>query len=252
MRWIGAAAVVLLVLSAASSFAKCRAPSPILTPAPGSELPPDPVLWFFARPQVKAPPLRARDANGHAIAIEITDLKEESAPAFRVMRLRLRTGAQAEGKIVVEYVEPWSDEWKRAEYTIVNRPASPAAGVEILRQSERQYAWTCSYQSTVDLSVSIVAPSYRVEWSSTLEDYRAGLRRAVVLPGDLSRLFGGSSEDPSTISLGHVDCTGTTLEWKDPAIFVGVSALFSDGTATPMPASPTRLERPDRANLRRE
>lgn len=240
-------ALLFVLLAPSAAQAKCAAPRPIFSPPPGTALPPKATLWFFVPRSLHDPKLSVKDEQGRALIFSATPLPEQSPPAFLVIEVRVDARAQAERdaakRIIIEHAVPWQEKRARVEYALGAPEPPRASGVEIVGQGETHHRWTCSHQSTIDLALSVDAPAYRVEWAETAEDWANGRHRSVILPPDLARFFGQAGG--SRLQLGYVNCMGATLEWKTPQIWVGVSALMSDGTQTPLARAPARLERPD-------
>ena len=186
--------------------------------------------------------------DGAGRPLKFTSTSIDGAPALVVRQLRVEATA---GEVVVELRDARSPETQplRARYTL--GPATPRASgrpVEILGVEAEASAWTCSYQSTRNLTPSVVAPAYRVEWAASEADFRAGKRATLVLPSRMERFFHWGDQpfvSPAAgqLELGHVNCTGKTFDWNGP-IWVGVAALFEDGTEDPPAATPVRLEPP--------
>ena len=243
-----AAAVCLLGPGAAA--AKCAAPSGFFAPEAGVTLPPSPTLFLFAsRWRDESAELAVLDGAGSPL--EFTSSVVTSVEALVVRRIRVEATA---GEVVLELRDKrYADSAPmRARYPIAaGRPRQPQGPVEILGVEAEASAWTCSYQATRNLTPSVVAPAYRVEWASNEADFRAGKRETLVLPYRMERFFHWDDkpfEAPARgrLELGHVNCTGKTFDWKGP-IWVGIAALHEDGTEDPVAKEPVRIEPPPAA-----
>ncbi len=237
------AAALLLALPSAAA-AECMMAGSFFSPEAGAIVPPDPVLFYFASPwAAEGTTFTAKDAEGKPLPVAATQVtKADAHVAFRVA---VKASA---GAVVVE-ARRGTGTPVEARYR-VGAPGGCAAEkpVEIRSAKVESYAWTCSHQSTKNLVVSVEAPAYRVEWSRSEADFRAGKREKVVVPHRMERFFHWGEKPwappgPGQVELGHVNCMGHTLRWDAPAYWVGVAALHEDGTEDP-PAGPVRVEAP--------
>jgi hypothetical protein len=167
--------------------------------------------------------------------------------------------------------------WKRAARTPVRM-----LGVE-----NDCLEWPCSSQFSRNLTVDRYAYAYRIEWAATVVGYRAGRRQSFVVPYDVGELWRCAPPwrpvGRPMLKLGYLNCMDTTGPWGPPprvlspalprriakalrrvpvpplrpgfvpfsqAVFVGVAALYPDGTEDPPAAEPTRVEPPTREGCR--
>jgi hypothetical protein len=129
------------------------------------------------------------------------------------------------------------------DYQVSRRFAPPGVHrpVSIIGVSSESWSWTCSYQTTRNLRPSHRAPAYRVEWALTEADFRAGHRESLVVPGWYESGGKGEAQGPWVVKLGALDCRAPNFDWKAP-IYAGLVALEVDGTESPEPTEPVRVE----------
>ena len=89
------------------------------------------------------------------------------------------------------------------------------------------------------LELSVAASAYRVLASDSLADWIAGRRSVLLYPGPEK-----AETSSSKVYLGDRVCGGTSFEWRGPGAWIGVVALFSDGSESPMPTHPTYVTSP--------
>lgn len=242
------ALVAAAVLPPLPARAKCATPAPVLS-ATGA-VPPDPVLYLFwpSRGGKEPPPLKARDGQGHAVPVEQTAL--EKTEAFFVYRIRLT--APKAGSLTLEVpgdrsAGERSERWAlRVQPGWKPPPPTPAFPLEV--QTAR-FRWTCSHQLSQNLQLPVQAAAFRVTIADSLADYQAGKTRALVLPYHMAAFFGhdtpgGGKRTSGEIQLGHTDCIGNTFVWPAHPIFVGVTALLTNGTEAAVVTAPLQISPP--------
>ncbi len=246
-------AVALTLLAPLAAAAKCAAPSPFVSPEAGTSIPPGATLFVFLPSWRGEGAVDVRTPEGKPVVHTRTALSK--SPAFAVERLVL--GAGVRGEVVVTLADRQGAEPRRLAGYRVGEPASCAAEkpVTIRKVEDESHAWTCSYQQTVNLTPSVVAPAYRVRYARSEADLRAGKVESVVVPYRMERFFHWKDERweapaAGQVELGHVNCTGKTIEWTDGPLWVSVSALYVDGTEDPA-GEPVRLEPPGPARRSR-
>ncbi len=232
-------ALVAVSLPSAVS-AKCAAPGAFLVPGSG-EVPQNPALHLFVPSWMEQAPVLTARSGDHVLASKMTIVG--SSPAFRVYRIEIETGDSS--SIDVSF-ERWSNEVHGTYHVDARYAGAPRSAVQIEEITEKSYQWTCSYEETRRLGVDTRAPLYRVEFAASEEEFRSGVRRSLHLPHRTSEVAfrWEDSEVPESplLVLGHVDCLGSTLEWKGP-IWAAIVAMYPDGTETPLGA-PQRIDPP--------
>lgn len=240
-------ALALVLLTPAAALAKCAMPGAFFAPEAGGTVPPNPTLFLFSSKwRGESAELAVLDGAGKALKFASTIVT--STDALIVKRLVVEAPA---GEVVLELRDKRSADTAplRARYAVAaGKPLATGRPVELLGITEEASSWTCSYQSTRNLTPSVVAPAYRIEWASSEADYRAGKRETLVLPYRMRRFFHWGDKPfefppAAQLELGHVNCTGRTFEWKGP-IWLGVAALHEDGTEDPPAPDPVRVEPP--------
>ena len=89
------------------------------------------------------------------------------------------------------------------------------------------------------LELSVAATAFRVLAADSLADWIAGRRSVRVYPGPET-----DEASRGALYLGERVCGGTSFPWRRPGAWIGVVALFSDGSESPMPAQPTFVTSP--------
>lgn len=227
MRFRTLAAVALAVVFSSSDVeAKCAMPGVRFEPPDGS-LPPSAVVRLFVPPyhQTSGPlGVYGIDATGKTIAPTVSS--ESTSDAFTSYRLAF-TGLK-KGALTVRFTGKYGAS-RDATYTIDpgwSRPAFTAPKVTLTRV---QTSWTCSHQLTRNVTFPSLAPAYRLTFAAT-KPALAGSKTSIVLPADVRNLFGGySSPGAADLALGHVNCMGSTYEWKSGQ-WARITALFPDGS----------------------
>ena len=228
-----------LAIFAGPLHAKCASPMAFVSPSPAVRLPPDPTLYLFVPRWFEVSGLVAADDRDQPLPMDVEPA--DGTPSYRVFRLKVHTGASSSFVITSA-----NDDLLPHEYSVApGWTAASSKGLRLLEVEHERHRWTCSYQRTANLKVEDRGPAaYRVEWSDSREEYLDGARRSAVFPPAMDRFFlGWSGQEPGVdvIQLGHVDCLGLTLEFSDAPRYVGVVALYPDGTETISPEEPRRL-----------
>lgn len=230
--WPVVAAFAASALFAPSTaLAKCAGPSAFLVPADG-DLPANPSIHLFFPAWTKAPPvLTVKDEAGNEL--EHTLVAVPSTKAFQVVRIDVESGAATSLVVSRDMHGTAKEQAYRIDPSYAKAPRS---SVRIESATESSYQWTCSHEELRNLSVDTTAPLYRVEWAESEKAFRDGERKTLLLPHRTSELaFRGDKPVPTTASLplGHINCTGSTLEWNGP-IWAAVVAMYPDGSETPL------------------
>ncbi|MFN7131758.1 MAG: hypothetical protein ACK4N5_06730 [Myxococcales bacterium] len=234
----------VIMLGAPEAAAKCASRSSWLAPGSGTALPKKPSLYLFVPKGGEYPlpasqlPLTLSDAKTRKLVVHrVTAL--DGQPSFDAYRIDILDSGAFTLHVRLSFGE-WDE--LQATYEVGRAEAKRDPGaVRILSTSESAYRWTCSWHATRNLHVSTSAPAFRVEFASSAEAYASGPRGKVTV--DASR--------GNELQLGHVNCGGFTFPWGDEPLYLGVVALFSDGSESPLPREPTRVEpappRPERS-----
>jgi hypothetical protein len=82
-----------------------------------------------------------------------------------------------------------------------------------------------------------------VTFASSREDYLAGRTRSLLIPGRADG-YGGVKTGRGRVQLGDITCFADSFEWKQEPVYLGVTALLADGSETPLPVEPVRVEPP--------
>lgn len=245
------ALVALLTVVPAGAAAECASPMPVFSPPSGAALPREATLYLFmaapfavgAVPEVE---VRFDDHVGESVPVTLTGLP--SPPAYSAFRLDFRPGR--EGAVRVELREGEGEPPRVATYQVLGQlSVAVRSPVTIVAVEEELHHWTCSWQSTRNLTASAEAPAYRVEWATSESEYRAGRRKTLVVPRRMEAFFRRHADaaplpSQGRIELGHVDCHGHTFEWSDRPVWAGLVALNADGTESSAPDAPTRIDPP--------
>jgi hypothetical protein len=83
-----------------------------------------------------------------------------------------------------------------------------------------------------------------------MEDLKGGRVESVILPRSFATLgWGGLWTKHPSLFLGWSYCGSNISTWPKPGrggpIYVWITALFADGTESPTPAEPVKLESPE-------
>ena len=244
---------VALVLGApSSSLASCMSPQPFLAPASGATLPADPVVFLFVPEGLYGSPQVTMAIDVASAGSAVTHQVEQVShnPAFTTYRIGLAARETKDLKIAVTFdlgghpLRSYEGRYRVA----ASLPEPVRTARRLAPPAYEHSSWTCSYQSTWNLETSVDAPAYRIEWAQSLEDYQAGQRSSVVLPGHVRRFWTEDRRPPGRpkVELGHLDCMDHTLVWPGPRIWVGVWALLPDGSEVPLTDEPIPLSKPQK------
>lgn len=241
MRW-WIVTVGMLMLLAPEAGADCMAARSFISPATGSRVPADPVLFAFV-PWDRPVPGVEVTAGGEEVEAKITHLS--TTPTFKSYRIDVDRHQPGDIHVKVSLVVQDSEAvYTEATYTIdpAWKKTSKASEVKAKMLGKEVDAWTCSHNMTYNLEPSVQAPAYRVQWATTVEDYEAGKRQSAVFPFTLQGFFDEKLEHVFTvIKLGHANCLSDTFKWPDALVYVGLAALHEDGTETPASKTPTEV-----------
>ncbi|WP_375767638.1 hypothetical protein NR798_39085 [Archangium gephyra] len=194
-------------------------------------------VYLFVIKGRRRPVYEAKDSQGRLIPITWRTMSESLN--FDVYRLEFRP--MLPGVVVLSSPE----EPGRTTGIVVSerwKPEAPDVPVRILEQ-DFSYVDGCPYEHTRDLFVSLVAPLYRVTFASSREDYLAGRTRSLLIPGRADSRDGVKT-GRGLVQLGDIACFSDSFDWKKEPVFLGVTALLADGSETPLPAEPVRVEPP--------
>jgi hypothetical protein len=249
-RGLVVAALLGLALAPAPARGKCAMPAAVIVPPDGAALPPKPVLYAFVpggfgkRP-ADALPLTIVDGAGAKVSFRVTRLGE--APAFAAYRIEV--DARAGSRITVKLTQQMYREVTIARtYAVAGDWKRPARGATaVTKVTHESHRWTCSHQLSQNLTPGRFAPAYRVEWAETEKAWRDGKRERLFLPYSKAEFWNWRNEkvpQAALLELGHLDCMGSTFEWKGKPIYVGVAALHPDGSEDPPAAEPVKVSPP--------
>jgi len=247
-RGLLVAAVLGVALVPASAWGDCALPAAVVVPPDGATLPPNPVLFVFVpdhfgiRPSDTLP-LTIVDRSRAKVSFRVT--RFGAVPAFAAYRVDL--SARAGTRITVGLRHRlYPDITIARTYSVTDAWKRPPRGTTtVTKVAHASSKWTCSYQSSSNLTPSRLAPAYRVEWALSPEDWRRGARGKLVLPyASLEFWEEKKASQAALLELGHLDCLGFTFEWKGKPIYVGIAALHPDGSEDPPAAEPVRVSPP--------
>jgi hypothetical protein len=201
-------------------------------------------VYLFVHKGYPRPVYEVEDSQGRALPITWRVISQ--ALKHDVYRLEFRP--LLPGRVRVFSREYDGARVERESYVVTEKwkPEAPDVPVRILAQGS-SFNDGCPATHTRDLAVSHRAPVYRVTFAYTPEDYVAGRTRSLVIPGEsevryeeMQRVETGRG----LVRLGNISCFGDAFAWEERPVFLGVTALLSDGNETPLPAQPTRIEPP--------
>lgn len=241
--WLGFAALSI-ALAPASALAKCAGPGAFLVPFEG-DLPGDPSVHLFFPSWMKdAPDVVVKDQDGNPLEHRIVAVPSSSA--FQVLRIDVESAGAT--SLALSFANDSGRALPERTFRIDPKYApAPRSAARIESVTESSYEWTCSHEEAQQLSVDTRAPLYRVEWAASEREFRAGNRQQVLLPHRIKELAFRWNDSPVPDSpllvLGHLNCTGSTLDWKQGAIWAAVVALYPDGSETPL-GEPMRVKPP--------
>lgn len=230
-----------LCWGATHAEAKCKGPSTFIAPAPGAAIPQNATLLVFVPNHRDHPKVEALDTRGGKLSIKVEEISK--TPAFKTLKIQLQ--AKNTKKIKVRLTDQYQRSTE-ASYTV--RPQwrpSNNSGIEVLGSQKEQFRWTCSSQKSQNLTLTS-APDvvgFAVHWAESEALYRAGATERFVVPTHMERFFRLKSKE-SVIELGQINCIGMTFGWKQPMIYLGITAIHVDGSESPLASAPVALPRP--------
>lgn len=253
VRGLAVLALCCVVLMPRQAEAKCAYPTPFFAGPADGTVPANPVLYLFAprgyafTPLKHQPVVHATDGLGLPVALEIRGVS--TTPAFDTYELRATLAAPNRLTVTLGGLPKWMAHRKAptATYQVVERWKKPSLQpVTVVKARTQSSRWTCSYQHTKNLTPSTVAPAYRLEWAESAQAFREGKRQSVVLPYNhgLFFLYNRAAPTEALLELGHVSCHGHTFEFKGRPIWIGLRALYADGSESKGSAKPRRLMPP--------
>ncbi len=228
-------------LSSALGEAKCKGPSTFIAPASGAAIPQKATLLVFVPRHREQPKVEVLNARGERLSVAIETLSK--TPAFKTLALQLRAGSSKRVKVRLlgQYGRITEASYK------VRSPWTPPAnsGIEVLGSEEEHFRWTCSSQKSQNLRLTS-APGvvgFAVHWAESEALYRAGATQRFLVPTSMERFFGSKPKE-SVVELGQINCTGSTFDWKQPMIYLGITAVYVDASESPLASAPVALKRP--------
>lgn len=230
--------------------ASCASPRPFFAPTDGSILPANPVVFLFVPGFLQGDEIEIEldVANAGRSTSSWSDVVSES-PAFRTYRIEIAAPAGSELRVQASFrINELPLYAIESRYRVADvEPPDAGPAIPMKRPQYEHSSWTCSYQSTWNLTPQVDAPAYRVEWAPTKDAYQARARETIVVPGRMNgfwRPYPGRSEGPALVQLGHLDCMDHTMVWPGAHIWVGVWALLPDGSEIALTDAPIRLTKP--------
>ncbi len=211
------------------------------------DLPTRPSLFVFV-PRVgprlgpKRPELRVEDARG-LVTVRWQAVRS-AHDGMKVYRAVL--GTPEPGELRVSIPRPNYSFHERV-HQVEERPSSdPKVSATILAQDSHDTL--CPSELTRRLVMSVEAPAYRVVFARSRKDWLAGRTRSIVVPGQPERQYSPQTKSYQLTGrhvavLGSPSCFGVTFPWRQE-VYLGLSALRTDGTETPLPREPTRVKPP--------
>lgn len=251
---IGTVAIVLLAAPRGAA-AKCAAPQPVVSPASGSRLPANPVLYvFWPRYSADKPPkLTAHDGQDRPVSLSQSLIARVEAFAVYQVKLAVARPGAVTLRAAPEPYSFWGvDTWQFTIDAGWRAPAAPRPA-QALAITEARSRWVCSYQLSQNLTTPAAASAFRVAIADSAQDYAAGRLRSLVLPPHMAMFFGAgaggrdNTHRRSELQLGHSNCIGSTWSWAAKPIYVGVFALQADGSEAPIGTAPVRVDPPGAA-----
>jgi hypothetical protein len=195
-------------------------------------------VYLFVIKGRRRPVYEAKDSQGRSLPITWRNMSE--ALNFDVYRLEFRP--MLPGVVVLS--SPEAPDWPSTPVRVSERwtPEAPDVPVRILEQDFTHFPF-CPYEHTRNLVVPLNAPLYRVTFASSREDYLAGRTRSLLIPGRADS-YGGVKTGRGLVRLGDIGCFADSFGWTQEPVFLGVTALLADGSETPLPTEPVRVEPP--------
>jgi hypothetical protein len=218
-----------LLLDAAS--ARCAEPQAVVSSS-GEVVPPDPVVWVFVpRSLVEDMVVQAQDSQGRAVPTVV-----ERAPGaldLQVWKVSLDTSRDGPVSLRATW-QSYGEDSVEATLTVHSSASVPALGVPIVQDAGvTRSVWTCSHQESRDLTVRAPgAVAYELVWAGSKEDWDLGEVQTTTLPSHWRQVWGQRTSPE--LALGYLNCTGEWFEWRHPRVWVGVRALYADGSKSPL------------------
>jgi len=239
LRWSALPIVALALLVIPSEARGICAVSGGGYPQSGDVHPMRARVYLFVSKGERRPVYEAEDSQGRPLSITWRALPQ--ALNHDVYRLEFRP--LLPGSATLFWRDGRGERSPMMSVVVSERWKAPDEPVRILEQ-EFNFFDGCPRTHTRDLVVSIIASAYRVTFASSREDYLAGRTRSLIIPGEAHSDERGIRTGRGLVRLGHLTCFGDSFSWAEGPVFLGVTALLADGTETPLPAEPTRVEPP--------
>lgn len=227
-------AFVLGLLVSRGAWAICAPASAALSPDSGF-LPYRPTLFLFLPVGQAFPAIDIRDSAGLRVPFSVEAVS--AGGAWLAWQLHVEVDREADlrvevGRRVMRYAV-------RGNFSVPVRSA-----IDVVRREIRSYAWSCSVARTVELTLNAFAPAFEVEWAASLREWNEGRRHREVYPASTADLFLRAWGEPPRLSLGKMNCAGTTIDWSQTSrLVLQVRALEVDGSRSAASAM-ISVERP--------
>ncbi|HXU83146.1 MAG TPA: hypothetical protein VN914_17245 [Polyangia bacterium] len=252
-----------IALRGGSARAMCM-PAPVFTAPRGGRLPPRPTIyWFRAKGgltrlrigkdgiliPVLEPLPRFAGNEGDRRTVPVDARIVASADGFDVVRIDVE--ADLAGPLRLETVNHAGANSRVADFEVDTGWRRPRTSTLLRRETLQRYS-SCSGDDSHDLILDSAAPAFRVYWADTAEQVRARSCSNVIVPrsrecawaDDAAGLARCACE--ARVPLGYMSCSGSTFDWPDHAVFVGVAGLLPDGSEESLAGEPLRMEAPKR------
>lgn len=187
-----------------------------MRPAPGTVLPPNPVLFVFVPSNLdgflELPELFVmRDDAGRELVTDVQVLPGSTDQA--VVRVAPRASAGVTVKFASGMISDSNEGWP-----VRRGVASAGEDFRVDARPDDISSWACSFTSYKVFQTSVTAPAYLVEFAADEAALRRGEAQRVVVEGSKAGL-----------QLGHSSCGGWNIDWPAPRVALRVSALLSTG-----------------------
>lgn len=239
-------AAILGGVTARSAEGCLKSPRAFFSPRTWSLVPPDPTIFYFVPGRHLAIlnlVAQATDAPG-LDSLPIRVVRVSVTNAFTAYRIRVKTLGHTRFEIV-------GPPGLQAEYRVgpdtrtARRPGVTIADVTHRHLSLRRFQY---HAADVELAGSSSdAMAYRLEWAETRDAYERGARTSLIFPAFESDFYRASAHCGTpmrlraSLQLGYVYCAGEAFYTDGRVIYAGVSALFADGSASPLPQEPREI-----------
>lgn len=213
--------LVVGLLVSQAAWAICAPASAAVSPDSGF-LPYRPTLFLFLPVGEAFPAVDIRDSAGLPVPFSVEAVS--AGAAWLAWQLHVDVDHEADLRVevggrVMRYAV-------RGDFSVPSRSA-----IEVVRREIRSYAWSCSVVRTVELTLNAFAPAFEVEWAASLRDWNEGRRHREVYPASTADLFLRAWGEPPRLSLGKLNCAGTTIDWSQTSrLVLQVRALEVDGS----------------------